>query len=90
MVGGATSISNLGHASPSSGTKRNADEILPQFQDFAEGDDVPDPGAFTWALYPLDTGRCRSISRTQPLSYIFQRFGVLSQGDCRIAVVGNT
>lgn len=68
---------------------RSADEILPQFQNFVVGDevpisavvsmtfhsiepnryliwlgeDVPDPGAFTWALYPLDIGQTRLVSR---------------------------
>jgi len=68
---------------------RSADEILPQFQNFVVGDevpisavvsmtfhtiepnryliwlgdDVPDPGAFTWALYPLDSGETRLVSR---------------------------
>ena len=68
---------------------RSADEILPQFQEFVVGDEVPisavasmtfhtiepyrhliwlggepnDPGAFTWALYPLDGDRTRLVSR---------------------------
>jgi hypothetical protein len=27
------------------------------------GDDTPDPGAFTWALYPMDNGHTRLVSR---------------------------
>jgi hypothetical protein len=68
---------------------RSADEILPRFQDFVVGDEVPisavvnmtfhtiepndhliwlgseatNPGAFTWAVYPLDGGRTRLVSR---------------------------
>jgi len=68
---------------------KSADEILPRFQDFVVGDELPisgvvsmtfhaiepnryliwlgsedtDPGAFTWALYPLDADRTRLISR---------------------------
>ncbi len=68
---------------------RSAAEILPRFQGFVVGDEVPisalvsmtfheiepnrhliwlggeatDPGAFTWALYPLDEGRTRLVSR---------------------------
>jgi len=68
---------------------RSADEILPRFQEFVVGDEVPisaivsmtfhtieqnrhliwlgnehtDPGAFTWALYPLDEDRTRLVSR---------------------------
>ncbi len=68
---------------------RSADEILPRFQDFVVGDevpisavvsmtfhtiepnrhliwlgdDVPDPGVFTWSLYPLDSGQTRLVSR---------------------------
>ena len=68
---------------------KSADEILPRFQAFVVGDEVPisavvsmtfheiepnrhliwlgsevtDPGAFTWALYPLDEGRTRLVSR---------------------------
>ncbi len=67
----------------------SADEILPRFQAFVVGDEVPisavvsmtfheiepnrhivwagnevnDPGAFTWALYPLDENRTRLVSR---------------------------
>lgn len=67
----------------------SADEILPRFQAFVVGDEVPisavvsmrfheiepnrhiiwlgnevhDPGAFTWALYPLDESRTRLVSR---------------------------
>ncbi len=68
---------------------KSADEILPRFQAFVVGDEVPisavvsmtfhaiepnrhliwlgsevtNPGAFTWALYPLDEGRTRLVSR---------------------------
>jgi len=68
---------------------RSADEILPRFQGFGVGDEVPisalvsmtfhaiepnrhliwlgsdapNPGAFTWAIYPLDDRRTRLISR---------------------------
>jgi hypothetical protein len=68
---------------------KSADEILPRFQAFIVGDELPisavvsmtfheiepnrhliwlgsevtDPGAFTWALYPLDDGRTRLVSR---------------------------
>jgi len=68
---------------------RSANEILPRFQEFVVGDEVPisavvsmtfhtiepnrhliwlgnehtDPGAFTWALYPLDEDRTRLVSR---------------------------
>ncbi|MDH3578711.1 MAG: hypothetical protein OEO71_12960 [Gammaproteobacteria bacterium] len=68
---------------------RSADEILPRFQGFVVGDELPisavvsmrfhtiepnrhliwlgsevtNPGAFTWALYPLDKGRTRLVSR---------------------------
>ncbi len=68
---------------------RSADEILPQFQNFVVGDevpisavvsmtfhtiepnrhliwlgdDVPHPGAFTWALYPVDGEHTRLVSR---------------------------
>lgn len=68
---------------------RSADEILPQFQNFVEGDevpisavvsmtfhtiepnrhliwlgdDVPNPGVFTWALYPVVGGQTRLVSR---------------------------
>lgn len=68
---------------------RSADEILPRFQNFVVGDEVPisavvsmtfhaiepnryliwlggdapNPGAFTWAVYPLDDGRTRLVSR---------------------------
>ncbi|MDH3374238.1 MAG: hypothetical protein OEM85_12780 [Gammaproteobacteria bacterium] len=68
---------------------KSADEILPRFQEFVVGDEVPisavvsmtfhaiepnryliwrgnevaDPGAFTWALYPLDNNRTRLVSR---------------------------
>jgi len=68
---------------------KSASEILPEFQDFVVGDDVPisavaamtfhaiephrhliwlgndapNPGAFTWALYPLDDERTRLVSR---------------------------
>ena len=68
---------------------RSAEEILPEFQRFRVGDEVPisavvsmtfhaielnrhliwvgneevDPGAFTWALYPLEGGQTRLISR---------------------------
>lgn len=67
----------------------SADEILPRFQNFVVGDDVPisavvsmtfhaiepnrhliwlgsdapNPGAFTWALYPLDSVHTRLVSR---------------------------
>jgi len=68
---------------------RSADKILPRFQDFVVGDEVPisavasmtfaaiepnrylvwlgsdapNPGVFTWALYPLDGERTRLVSR---------------------------
>jgi hypothetical protein len=68
---------------------RSAEEILPRFQNFVVGDEVPisavvsmtfhaiepnryliwlgseasNPGAFTWAVYPLDGGRTRLVSR---------------------------
>jgi len=68
---------------------KSADEILPRFQTFVVGDEVPisavvsmkfheiepnrhliwlgsevtNPGAFTWALYPLDEDRTRLVSR---------------------------
>ena len=68
---------------------RSTDKILPRFQEFVVGDEVPisavvsmtfhtiepnryliwlgsevtDPGAFTWALYPLDNNRTRLVSR---------------------------
>ena len=68
---------------------KSADKILPRFQEFAVGDEVPisavasmtyhtiepnrhliwlgsedmDPGAFTWALYPVDEDRTRLVSR---------------------------
>jgi len=68
---------------------RSADEILPELQQFREGDTVPisavvsmtfhaiephrhliwvgseeaEPGAFTWALYPLEGNQTRLISR---------------------------
>ena len=68
---------------------RSTDEILPRFQEFVVGDEVPisavvsmtfhaiepnrhliwlgsevtNPGAFTWALYPLDDDRTRLVSR---------------------------
>jgi hypothetical protein len=68
---------------------RSAVEILPRFQGFVVGDEVPisavvsmtfhtiepnrhliwlgsehtDPGAFTWALYPLDDDQTRLVSR---------------------------
>jgi len=68
---------------------RSADEILPEFQYFREGDEVPisavvsmtfyaiephrhliwvgseevEPGAFTWALYPLGGSQSRLVSR---------------------------
>jgi len=68
---------------------RSAEEILPEFQRFRVGDEVPisavvsmafhaiepkrhliwvgsedvEPGAFTWALYPLEGGQTRLISR---------------------------
>jgi len=68
---------------------KSANEILPRFQGFVVGDDVPisavvsmtfhtiepnrhiiwlgsevsNPGAFTWALYPLDNKRTRLVSR---------------------------
>ncbi len=68
---------------------RSADQILPEFQRFEVGDEVPisavasmafqaiephrhliwvgseesEPGAFTWALYPLSEGRTRLVSR---------------------------
>ena len=68
---------------------KSADKILPKFQDFVVGDELPisavvsmtfhsiepnrhliwlgsedtDPGAFTWALYPLDEDRTRLVSR---------------------------
>ena len=68
---------------------KSADEILPRFQHFVVGDEVPisavvsmafhaiepdrhliwvgsdtpNPGAFTWALYPLDGNRTRLLSR---------------------------
>jgi len=68
---------------------KSADEILPRFQAFVVGDEVPisavvsmtfheiepnrhltwlggevtNPGAFTWALYPLDEDRTRLVSR---------------------------
>jgi len=67
----------------------SADRILPEFQNFKEGDEVPlswvaklyffeiepnsylvwsedkgdYPGAFTWALYPIDETRTRLVSR---------------------------
>ena len=68
---------------------RSADEIIPRFQKFVVGDEVPisavasmtfhsivpnryliwlgsdtpNPGAFTWAVYPLDGDRTRLVSR---------------------------
>ena len=68
---------------------KSADVVLPRFQDFVVGDevpisavvsmtfhaiepnryliwlgsDIPNPGAFTWALYPLDAARSRLVSR---------------------------
>ena len=68
---------------------RSAGEIIPRFQDFVVGDEVPisavasmtfhdiepnryviwlgsdypNPGAFTWAVYPLDGGQSRLLSR---------------------------
>jgi hypothetical protein len=68
---------------------RSADEIVPEFQHFAVGDEVPisavvsmtfyaiepnrhliwvgseeaEPGAFTWALYPLEVSQTRLVSR---------------------------
>jgi len=68
---------------------KSADEILPKFQKFVVGDempisavvsmtfhtiepnqhliwlgrDAPNPGAFTWAVYPFDDGRTRLVSR---------------------------
>jgi hypothetical protein len=68
---------------------RSADEIIPRFQKFVVGDEVPisavatmtfhsiepnryliwlgsdtpNPGAFTWAAYPLDGDRTRLVSR---------------------------
>ena len=68
---------------------KSADEILPKFQNFVVGDELPisavvsmtfhaiepnrhliwlggevtNPGAFTWALYPLDEDRTRLVSR---------------------------
>ncbi len=68
---------------------RSADQVLPRFQNFVVGDEVPisavvsmtfhtiepnhhliwlgsdapNPGAFTWALYPLDDAHTRLVSR---------------------------
>ena len=68
---------------------RSADRVLPEFQHFAVGDEVPispfarmvfraiepnryliwagmtadHPSSFTWALYPLDRGHTRLVSR---------------------------
>ncbi len=68
---------------------RSAEEIIPRFQNFVVGDEVPisavasmtfhsieqnryliwlgsdtpNPGAFTWAVYPLDGDRTRLVSR---------------------------
>jgi hypothetical protein len=78
-------LENIG----SQGGIRSADKILPEFQHFGVGEEVPisavvsmtfhaiepnrhliwvgseeaDPGAFTWALYPLEGGRSRLVSR---------------------------
>ena len=78
-------LENMG----SSAGIRSADEILPEFQHFREGDEVPisavvsmtfsaiepnrhliwvgseeaNPGAFTWALYPLGGSQTRLVSR---------------------------
>lgn len=79
---------------------RSADEIIPRFQNFDVGDEVPisavvsmsfhsiepiryliwlgsdtaNPGAFTWAVYPVDDDRTRLLSRIRwtyhPMSVI--------------------
>ncbi|UCF67835.1 MAG: SRPBCC family protein [Acidobacteriota bacterium] len=41
------------------------------------GSDEPDPGAFTWALYPLESGRTRLVSRIR-WSYDWTSISLLS------------
>jgi len=82
---------------------RSADRILPEFQHFKAGDEVPIspvarmvfydiepdryiiwagktevvPGGFTWALYPLDKGHTRLVSRIR-WSYHWAQPGLLT------------